>query len=368
MLYLTPCRFLLILPTTLNAPMNTLSFSGRACALVTLCSALFCLAPSTDAAVFVSPPKGATGISATAPVVFTFDISMDDLQTDVTFMDMANIMAGPLPVHLSWNGPYTVLTCTPLPSWPAGKQITWFISGETLDMEEVADMGTFTVGGSGGGGGSGTNALTTVAVGKLHNYVQDSSGSPVLDTANQPYVFQAITALASNRTANTIAVTAPGGASYNLSSFPTASENWHYADWQQTSVSGFDAKYPAGNYTFNLISSSGTESRTASLPVSMAQPNAPRIANYAAAQSVDAASAFTLSWDPFQAGTAADHISVSIGSNYESPDYDQPNALRGAATSVVIPAGTLQPGNTYTGTIMFIRQTYQTNDVWAQGA
>jgi hypothetical protein len=264
-----------------------------------------------------------------------------------------------------------VLTYAPSPSWPVSKTITWVVNGETPDFQEVFDMGTFTTGTSGTGGGtnapSGTNRITDFVIGKMHYYEQYSSGPPVLDATNMPYAFMAITSLASNRTATAVEVKGPTAVTYNLSTL-TLPEYWQYYDFDETNLTAFDATYPAGNYVFKLTSNSGSDSYTVALPANMQQPNAPRLTNFDALKNVDPTKPLALTWDSFQGGTAKDYISVSVGTNFITGEYLETNALPGTATSVTIPAGTLAPGEEHYGSIMFIRQNYQTNTVVATGA
>jgi hypothetical protein len=86
----------------------------------------------------------------------------------------------------------------------------------------------------------------------------------------------------------------------------------------------------------------------------MTQPNPPHINNFAAAQSVNATQAFTLGWDAFVGGTGTDYVNVAIGGNvWKSPDPGTAGALNGTATSVTIPANSLQPNSNYTATVAF---------------
>ena len=75
------------------------------------------------------------------------------------------------------------------------------------------------------------------------------------------------------------------------------------------------------------------------------------MSNFNAAQTVDASQPFTLTWDAFPGGTSADIISVAIGQAFSSTN----TGLPGTATSITIPAGRLQAGSNYDGTIGFYR-------------
>src|ERR1044072_1805542 len=67
----------------------------------------------------VQPPDGASGASPTTNVVFTFSEAMntDTNVTTVEFIDVFNPFT-PIPVSYAWSAGDTMLTCTPLPSFP----------------------------------------------------------------------------------------------------------------------------------------------------------------------------------------------------------------------------------------------------------
>jgi hypothetical protein len=92
------------------------------------------------------------------------------------------------------------------------------------------------------------------------------------------------------------------------------------------------------------------------------QPPAPHLTNYLEAQSVDPTRPFRLGWEPFQGGTAADCIYVELQPDaFHTPALSEPGALNGTATSVIIPAGTLQPNSQYSGVVTFYDYTLTTN-------
>ena len=313
----------------------------------------------------VVPANGAGGVSPTASVVFTFSEQMDTAVTVAQFIDPMSPFT-PIPTTQAWSANDTVLTCTPTPAFPSNRDIFWIVSGESLigdPMDE--EFGSFTTS-SGGGGGTGTNRITSFGVGKLHFYDQTSAGAAPLDP-DTPYLFTATTILASNRSANDITVTLPTGAVSNLTqNFLQPESFFLFATY--SNLSSFNTTFPAGAYVFNVMASASNQQVTVNLPAGLTQPNAPHVANYAAAQSVNAAQPFQLSWDAFQGGTAADHISVSIGETFQSPDAGTAGALNGTATSITIPAGTLQPGSNYSATISFLRSSGTSNANYTTGA
>jgi hypothetical protein len=229
------------------------------------------------------------------------------------------------------------------------------------------EFGSFTTSSGGGSGvGSGTNRITSFIVGKIHFYDQTSAGAPTLEP-EIPYFFTASTTLASNRTATGITLTMPTGGVSNLMQNFVAPENYFFFG-TYTNLAAFNATFPAGNYVFNVMASTSNQNVTVNLPAGLTQPNAPHVANYAAAQAINPAQPFQLTWDAFQGGTTADHISLAIGDTFETPDAGSPGALTGTATSFTIPAGTLQPGSNYNATLTFSRSTGTSNASYAATA
>jgi hypothetical protein len=91
-----------------------------------------------------------------------------------------------------------------------------------------------------------------------------------------------------------------------------------------------------------------------------AYPNAPRVANFGAAQAIVATNSFPLQWDSFNGGTDNDLIQLVITDGqgnlvFSTPTYNQPNSLDGFSVSATIPAGTLLPGRAYVGNLAFTK-------------
>ncbi|MCC6820432.1 MAG: Ig-like domain-containing protein [Verrucomicrobia subdivision 3 bacterium] len=319
------------------------------------------------------PANFASGVSPSAAVVFTFSEAMDPnpAVTFATFRDFSAPLT-PLPISAAWNAANTILTCTPSPAFPASANIVWAVEGQNPggDFLDGTTDGFFMTGtGTGGGTGSGTNALTTFSVGKVHYYAQTAAAAPMLDPTT-PYFFSAGTTLSSNRTATNVVLTLPTAAVANLTKNPLHAEMYYLTGFE-TSLSNYDATYPAGNYSFLVRAVSSNQTVVVNLPTtnSLAQPNAPHLTNYPAAQAVDASQAFVLGWDAFAGGTASDYIAVDIaggaGSVYGSTNVGSPGALTGTARTFTIPAGTLAPNSNYDTTISFFRFVGATNANYA---
>lgn len=118
------------------------------------------------------------------------------------------------------------------------------------------------------------------------------------------------------------------------------------------------AVYGTGAYAFTILTlNDGTRTPSLSLGASV-YPNTPTITNFSAAQNIDWTQSFTVQWGAFVGGTAADTIQLIIsrpdGSElFSTPQFGNPGALPGTATSAVIPPNTLVPGVNYTATLIF---------------
>ena len=335
------------------------------CGLLVVAWVVVHWAPGQAAPTIISPLP-ANGALPSAPLVFTFSEAMDTSVTEVTFQSI--ILIPPYivdrPTTAVWTGGNTILTCTPSPAFPPSAQIFWSAYGENPagDSLEGTTDGFFTTGAGSSGGGTGTNAITTFSVGKVHHYVQTDTGTPTLDLT-LPYGFTAVTTLASNRTATSVRLTDPTASVSSLSPIPSQPE-LYVLYGTNASLGDFDANYPAGNYSFFVTAASSNQTVVVNLPTTnlMEQPGAPHLTNYMAAQTVDPGQTFVLGWDAFPGGTSADYIFVQIGTNnYSSPNPGTPGALSGAAHTFTIPAGTLSPNSTYHSTIGFYRHASETN-------
>lgn len=126
------------------------------------------------------------------------------------------------------------------------------------------------------------------------------------------------------------------------------------------SQSTMDNAYPNGSYQLNVSELDGDFSMLTLSLTGNQYPSTPRIANFTAAQNVDPAADFTLTWDAFVGGTANDFIQLRIEDDmgitfFESGPPDDPFALNGTNINVVIPADTLEGGKTYQATLLFAR-------------
>jgi len=320
---------------------------------------------SAQTTVSSNPANMATGVSPSAPVVFTFSGPMSTSSVNASFYTTSPL--GVYPVSSAWNTANDVLTCTPTSPFPDNTSISWVVSGLDAANAQVIAQGSFTTGTNSGGGitGYGTNKISGFFLGKVYAYGQGSSGPPV-PNAFASFLFNGTTTLASNRTATSITLTLPNAAVSNLTQNIGAKENY-YLVYYNTSSNAMEGTFGPGNYTFTVNATASNQTVIVNFPASMTQPDAPHIANFAAAQAVDASKSFTLSWDPWVGGTTSDFVLVTIG-NWTSASYGATNALNGTSTSVTIPAGALVVNSNYAAGIGFQRVIASTNSDYASGA
>jgi hypothetical protein len=310
------------------------------------------------------PAEGATGVSTTAGVVITFSEAMNSSATTAMFYNESTFSL--LTTTPVWSSGNTVLTCTPDPAFPPSTMILWAVSGQDMQGNSGGGGGTFTTGtGSGGGGtgggGAGTNSHSNFVLGEAVEFDQ-TSASNLTPGTNAPYSFLADITLASNVDLSGISatLTLPGASVSNMFENPVAPEQFIFvaADTNQTDL---DTSFPSGGYVFNVVSTTSNQNVTVNLPDSLAQPSAPHVANYAAAQSVNPAHSFTLEWDAFTGGTGSDFITVSVGTNFTAATVGASNALPSTATSVEIPGNVLQANTSYQALLGFFHADFTSN-------
>jgi methionine-rich copper-binding protein CopC len=309
------------------------------------------------------PANMATGVSPTAPIVFTFSEAMNT-DPNVTTVDVIDTTGYQLlTTSLAWSSGNMVLTCSPATSWPANHTIVWSADGENAGGTTLGGntAGMFTTAAGAAGTGCDTNAsMLSFTVSKGWMYEQASTGMPALNT-NSPYCFLACMSLPCPRNATNVSLQWLAEPPQNMALSPIPGHPTLTACGYANQAT-FEATYPPADYTFNVQSTSSNQQVTVNLPPTLSQPAAPHLTNYLAAQSIDPAQPFSLGWDAFPGGTTADCIYVEIyGGVFQTPALGMAGALSGTATSVVIPAGTLQANQQYSGCVSFYHYQMLTN-------
>jgi methionine-rich copper-binding protein CopC len=310
--------------------------------------------------VSVVPGRMAANVSPSTTIRFTFSEEMGSATVTVMVVQGAGFEF--VTTTPAWSAGNTVLTCTPAAPFPAGSMVVWSVEGEdTIGITMDGDTDYFTIS-AGGGTGTGCDPLVpmhsfTVSKGWL--YQQTSAGSPALDAGN-PYCFLACTTIPCPTSATNVSLRTPLGSVANLAGTANPG-HLNFLDCSFPSSVALDAAYGTGNYLFTVQATSSNMPVIVNFPT-FTQPAAPHISNWAAGQAIDPSKPFPLTWDPMAGGTSADCIYVEIyGGAFKTPALGETGALNGTATSVTIPANTLQPDQTYQGSVTFYHYQILTN-------
>jgi hypothetical protein len=306
-----------------------------------------------------TPPNMATGVSPTASVIFVFSEPMNPAATIAQFMDFTSFPPAFLSASSVWSSGDTVLTCTPVPEWPANKMLAWIVTGENPEGEPLGETsGIFSTGDS--GGNNCTNEVGTLTLGKGALYRQGSAAAPALQP-EAPYLFIACAAVAcSDLPVASISLGVPGGASRDLL-LTRPPEFFSFLEIAGTQGE-LESRHPDGDYLFTLQTATGSLPFTVNFPPNLIMPGAPRLTDYAAVQAVDSSLPFVLDWDAFEGAGDDTCIHVEIyGEVFQTPFLGMPETLPGTARSVTIPAETFESNTAYEGAITFYHYVLSTN-------
>jgi hypothetical protein len=191
--------------------------------------------------------------------------------------------------------------------------------------------------------------------GKGQLFLQESSGPPVPRLVS-PFAMRAQIIVVSNGV-NSAQFSIPARGSRPLS--PLAKGYSEYNE-RHSSLTSLNNNIPNGTYTFSFMTiHDGITNQNLSLN-SFAVPSAPQVANFTAAQSIDATSPFTLIWGALSGASTNDLVIFSaegstgvVFSTSFIPGAS--NALNGAATSLEIPANRLPAGRTLVGRLIYFK-------------
>lgn len=342
--------------------------------------------------VSASPANGATNVPPTTPVTFVFDLEMD---TNVTLTaSLGAILIGnyefkPSTVALSpgsWSADKRSLTFTPIAPLLPGTTVSWALNplGTKVPLTSTAGTplaavsGTYRVALNSGANTNetceGTNVLAGYyALNKSFGHTQ-TAADQVVPTGDAPAAFQAfansppLNAGASGRVL-AASITPPVGEALTLSNL--FGIGFLFAA-SPTTEALLEASYPPGAYQVHITQEqvrAANVEHTITMNIPAPPASIPAIANFAEAQTMDPTQNFTLRWNAFTPQLPGAFISVIIVDSFGSLVFQAPNAcvpraLASTDTSVVIPANYFKAGFTYTGTLQFGYNFYQsTNDV-----
>jgi hypothetical protein len=292
-----------------------------------------------------SPPNWENSVPRNSGVAFQFNESMQPLQSIVWSG------ADPAQFTYRWSHDRRVLFCLYSPQLPAGATISWQLNrngfkdlaGNSLGYDPQGTFSTET---------NNAVGLPDVAIAGLFKaeiFTQAPGASPQI-RSEKGY---AAGVFADSNGFNTIvagSLRLPTGQVESLSY--SQGDSFELETEVDTKVE-LEANAPLGTYELTL-ETVHQGSRTVMLPLpSDAYPSPPELLNLVAAQTFDPAQPLTLSWKPMVGGTVNDFIGLWVDSGnsghsvFETPEFQSGQALKGTATSVTIPAGTMRPGRSY---------------------
>lgn len=210
--------------------------------------------------------------------------------------------------------------------------------------------------------------LSLYTVTKGQACLQTNTGTPDLKPGS-PYLFLAQAVPTGSMSVYNASITLPLHGSRGL--FSTGPTSPLGLTDRAASQAALDATYGAGTYTFSFITA---HDGVKNLPISLsgnAYPPAPHISNFAAAQAIDPSAPFLLTWDPFVGGTTNSLVQLRIENTSgqvfgTAARPGATNALNGTAQGLTIPAGTLAPGHSYLGHLLF--ETFTATNLTYTGA
>ena len=193
-------------------------------------------------------------------------------------------------------------------------------------------------------------------VAKGQRFEQNDAGAATLITSNA-FRFASFVRETYSNAVTSATVRIPSGTTKTL----TVGDPGQYSFGQEfNSKAALDSAFSQGNYVFTIHTrDDGTRAPTLALPAD-AYPNTPHIANWAAAQSAQADSDFTVTWDAFVGGNTNDYVQLNIDNTNGNSVFQSRRplvlgALNGADTSVLIPANTMVAGNSYHAHLLFAK-------------
>lgn len=338
------------------------------------------LAQTAPTLTLVTPAHGASNVAVDTALVFTFDQVMDtQIPVVVSFPpvlvgNLEFVPSGIPQLNGTWSEDQRTLTCRPTVALPAGTSLTWTLNpagavaplaNESGDPLETVS-GTFTTTQTGNGDCTPDGIPKTwgaYSIAKIMHYEQTSPADPVAASAT-PFVFGAFVQNRQGGTdIDTGSVNLPDNATRPMTVLAGVLS---YRETPDTETA-LEAAFPPGNYRLSF----GLSGRRATV-IPMTLPGsplqAPKIANFAEAQTIDGAQDFILRWNPFSEITAGDSLSLVVIDEatsrvvFQAPDACVPRDLPASATSILIPAGTLANHKTYHATLAFQRIFYSSTN------
>jgi hypothetical protein len=196
------------------------------------------------------------------------------------------------------------------------------------------------------------------AVLKEQRYNQTDNSAPIL-TSNQPYRFLSHVSQASGGTLTGATVTPPATGSIKTAQ-PLAANNDGMGSWefQQRfdSFSALNGAFGDGQYSLHITGANGTYNAQLTLSGEIYPAEVPQISNTNFSGGVlvmDPTQPFTISWNSFADHGPNDVVVFSLSSGNGPNVIEQ--ILAPTATSQLIPANLLDPDQSYSVTLAFVK-------------
>ena len=190
-------------------------------------------------------------------------------------------------------------------------------------------------------------------------FLQTNSNTGALKPGASSYFFAQAT-VAPNFVVFSAAIGLPINGSRGLSPMGNTT-NLIFQD-RAASPAALDSLYGNGSYSFSFFTA---HDGSKTLPLTLSgstYPVIPHLNNLSAVQVIDSSAPFSLTWDAFSGGTAADLIQLRIensgGQVFGTAGRPgATNALDGTMTGITIPARTLSAGRCYLAHLLFEKVT-----------
>ncbi|MSU61606.1 MAG: hypothetical protein EXS31_04275 [Pedosphaera sp.] len=198
-----------------------------------------------------------------------------------------------------------------------------------------------------------TPTLGSYTVTKLLGHRQTSADTVVPQSDNPAFFGATIQSPPAGPTVTNGSLTLPSGTKSNLTS-QVGVINLYGAYKTEAAL---DEAYPKGSYTVRF-NQTGEPERVITMTMPATPTAIPRIVNYDEAQAIDAATDFTLKWNPFTPQGSGAFITLIITDErgnliFLAPNPCVPRTLDPTATSIVIPTKHFHSGSTYVGLLVF---------------
>jgi hypothetical protein len=332
----------------------------------------------------VVPENGAMMSSIYAPVLFQFSEAMDKAKMSIQWRATVNGSEAALDVsqiHGFWSDDSLSLIATygVLGGWPSGLVVEWTLNPAAGGANNFRDRagnelpkttGTFITAGGvapcfapapGGPAGS------LFGIFKRLNYLQTGSDTPALDPdlAAQAYGFFKLPESTPVQTIVTLKAPTDNPFQFHLKVFtpPQGATSLVFRDFTEpfATRSDLDVAYPAGTYAMELRNSSAQATNSAALVIpATGYPTIPKVANFAACQTIATNAVFAVQWAALSPATGGEFLSFRIFDAttnlvFQAPDPCGEIALAPTATSIDLPAGLLAGNSHFVGELSFSR-------------